>query len=347
MSTVELMGVPGSPYTRKTLSLLRYRRIPYRFIPSSRNFIDQNDDRYPSRPEPKVALLPTFYTRDEKGEEVAITDTSPVLRKFEQQFPDRKVIPNHPALSFINMLIEDYADEWLTKAMFHYRWSYAADIEKAAQMLPRWTNTNVEDERIAPLSQAIAERQISRLSYVGSNETTKVTIENSFIRFLEVLDKCLTVKKFILGNRASSCDFAVYGQLTCLALFDPTPQQIITERFPRIYAWTEFMEDLSGYEILEDDWLVPAKLPEAVCALLREIGELYLPYLEANAAAVVARADLVETTVDGQPWVQNPFPYQAKCLHWLRDAYTELDDEARSCVDGALPATALAVLLTE
>ena len=46
--------------------------------------------------------------------------------------------PADPALAFLNYLLEDYADEWLTKAMFHYRWHYPADIALAGEVLPRW-----------------------------------------------------------------------------------------------------------------------------------------------------------------------------------------------------------------
>ncbi|MBD3646407.1 MAG: glutathione S-transferase N-terminal domain-containing protein, partial [Pseudomonadales bacterium] len=121
---VQFKGAPGSPYTRKMLAYLRYRHIGYEFLIGN-----QADDM--GLPQPKVSLLPTFYLPNEQGELEAVVDSTPLIRRFEAEFPERKTIPDHPVLAFINYLIEDYADEWLTKAMFHYRWYYDDDIRKA------------------------------------------------------------------------------------------------------------------------------------------------------------------------------------------------------------------------
>ena len=47
----------------------------------------------------------------------------------------------------------------------------------------------------------------------------------------------------------------------------------------------------------------------------------------------------VQATVDGQAWRQQSFPYQAKCLKWLRESHAALDGEARAQVDGLLAGT--------
>ena len=110
---LEIMGAPGSPYTRKMLSLLRYRRIPYRFIPSNRHRDPESEARYPERPKPKVHLLPIFYLKNEFGVEEAVCDSTPLTRKFEQTLKNyRSALQNDPVLTFIDYLIEDYADEW-------------------------------------------------------------------------------------------------------------------------------------------------------------------------------------------------------------------------------------------
>lgn len=328
---IEISGVPGSPYTRKMLALMRYRRIPYRNYPTNRMSGSNLSERYPKRPEPKVKLLPIFYFQDDDGNDYAECDSTPIIRKLEKRFKGREVVPPG-ALGFVNYLIEDYADEWLTKAMFHYRWHYQADIEKAGQMLPRWNNTSAEESVIQAKAAAVSALQISRLSYVGSNEITKPTIENSFIRLIDILDKLLINKPFILGGRPSSCDFALYGQLTCLALFDPTPQSIILNRAPRIHAWTETLEDLSGYELMENDWTDLSSCPEELAQLLKEIGRVYAPYLLANAEAVAQGQSTFDCEIEARAWSQNTFPYQAKCLAWIRKEFSELTNDDQSLV---------------
>mgnify|MGYP000406130346 CR=1 FL=1 len=335
----ELMGAPGSPYTRKMLGVMRFRRIPYQLERQSRMFAPGEDKHRKPRAAAKVPLLPTFYFEDDNGDEIAVTDSSPLIRRFEKDYEGRSIIPTDPALAFIDMLLEDYGDEWLTKAMFHYRWYYDADIKKGGDILPRWGGISQPEEQTQKMGAYIRERQIDRLSYVGSNETTKPVIEDSFKRFIHLLDKHLTDQPFLMGDRPGSADFAIYGQLTCLALFDPTPQAIILAECPRVYAWVEVVEDLSGYVVDDSDWINIDNPPETLKNILAEVGKIYAPYLIGNAKAVMAKADTLEMELDGRAWTQNPFTYQAKCLQWLREAYAALSDNDRGRVDKVLEGT--------
>ena len=110
-----LKGAPGSPYTRKMLAILRYRHIPYSLLVAG-------STRLEGMPKPKVELLPTFFLPNDSGKLEALTDSTPLLRRFETLYPGPKVQPTDLVLRFIDSLLEDYADEWLTKCMFHYRW---------------------------------------------------------------------------------------------------------------------------------------------------------------------------------------------------------------------------------
>ncbi len=334
---ITLSGAPGSPYTRKMLAVLRYRRLAYRFLPSSGQALE-------GLPRPKVQLLPTFYLPGPDGALEAVVDSSPIIRRLEAEHAGRSVIPQDPALAFIDALIEDYADEWLTKAMFHYRWSYPADIARAAAILPCWRGATIPDAELAQRGEQFSRRQIDRLHVVGSNPTTAPVIEASYRRFLEAFEAHLTVQAFLLGARPAAGDFAVYGQLTQLAQFDPTPMALTLEIAPRVYAWVSQMEDLSGLEPGDDDWISLDAPPPTLLAVIVQIGRVYPPVMLANARAVMTGASAVETTVDGQTWTQPPFPYQAKCLGWLREAREALDAPDQAVVDDLMEATGCAPL---
>ena len=324
-----LRGSPGSPYTRKMLGIVRYRRIPYRFIQADRAEL----------PRPKVSLVPVVYFEGADGELVAEVDSTPIIRRLEAEYPGRSVIPDDPAIAFINYLLEDYGDEWLTKAMFHYRWYYAADIDMAGSVLPHYADVTQSDERMLQMKKLFSERQISRLYVVGSNDATSPVIEASYVRFMEALNAHLASLPFLMGTRPGSADFACFGQLTQLAQFDPTPAAIAAARFPRIHAWVSKMEDQSGLEPTADGFVTLEDFPSTLTALLEEMGRTYVPVMIANAAAVDAGRESTDTAVEGQPWTQEPFPYQAKCLQWIRVEYARLDESDRERVDHLLVGT--------
>ena len=61
----------------------------------------------------------------------------------------------------------------------------------------------------------------------------------------------------------------------------------------------------------------------------------------------MAGAERVECEIDGRPWVQKPFPYQGKCLMWLREQYANLSAGDRTVVDGVLAGTGCESLVAD
>lgn len=334
---VLLYGSPGSPYTRKMLALLRYRRIAYRLLVGEAAIRDL--------PAPKVRLLPTFYLPGRDGELEAVVDSTPIIRRFESSHPEREVIAPDPVLAFVDALIEDYADEWLTKPMFHYRWTYEADIAKSASILPRFRGISGPEEEVLEMGRVFAERQIGRLGVVGSNDATGPVIEAGYTRVLDVLREIFERRPFVMGARPGASDFAIYGQFSQLAQFDPTSSALALERAPRVVAWCDLVDDLSGLEVTDDGWLDRGQARSHLGGLLAEIGRVYVPVLLANAAALQSGAERVETEVDGKPWVQTPFPYQGKCLVALRTQFASLSGGDREEVLSHLDGTGCEALL--
>ena len=329
---LKLVGAYGSPYSRKMRAVLRYRRIPFRWILRG----SREDVGIPPVP---VQLIPVLvFPGQDGGSDTAMIDSSPQIRRLEDLYSDRRIIPPDPAMAFLDMLIEDYADEWMTKQMFHYRWSYAPDIAKAGKTLPLDQNPQTPAARLDKATRFISDRQIERLRVVGSNATTKSVIEDSYRRILGILDRHIQGRMFIMGERPGSADFGIFGQLSQLIGFDPTPAAIAVDAAPRVVSWVNRMEDLSWLEVTDSGWMT-RECASALHPVLEEIGRVYAPFLLANASALKSGAASVECEIDGKQWVQQPFPYQGKCLMWLREARGRLGDDDRRWVDSILQGT--------
>lgn len=335
MEVIEILGAPASPYTRKMLALLRYRRIPYRVLWGSHLAPPAG---YPT---PKVKLLPTVYLKTETGQE-ALVDSTPIIDRLDGLYPDRSARPQDEVLHFLDLLIEDFADEWLTKAMFHYRWTFQQDAKNAGPYIAYGQNPQSERATANALSEAFSKRQISRLPLVGSNEVTAPIIEASFIRLTGILDRIIQRQGFLLGSRPASADFAIYGQLTQLGIIDPTSAQLLVTHSPRLRAWLDRVEDLSGHA--SAGWIEPALIQAHLGELLSEIGRVYAPFLLANAQAFAEGKTDFETEIDHRRWVQPVFPYQVKCLEILQVARQRMTHAGRAALDKALTGTGCEVL---
>lgn len=337
---IKLVGGIGSPYTQKMVALLRFRRIPYAInwaVPTE--YCDTHGIE-----KPKPIFEPTFFF-DECGKTKAVCDSTPIIRRLEEIYTDRAVLPTDPALAFIDYLIEDFADEWCTKYMFHYRWGHTLDTDNAGTLLPLSVNVSLEEKAHQSFKYWIQNRQAERLHVVGSNKVTQPAIEASFRRFLVAMENHFANQNFILGGRPGPGDFGLYGQLRQLVGFDPTSRDIAHKVSPRTVAWVDRMSDQSGLEPSEHDWIRLEEQPESLRALMDEIGRVFTPAQLANAKAVQAGESQWETVIDGVLWRQKTFAYQAKCLRWTNEHYQALSELDRARVDVFLAGTGVEAML--
>jgi glutathione S-transferase len=339
-----LAGQYGSPYTIKMRAVLRYRRIPFRWV--------LRNSRWDDLPDPPVPIIPVIVFPDtgpdgagQDGYGEVMVDSSPQIMRLETEYTGRSVVPTDPALAFVDALIEDFADEWLTKAMYHYRWAFEPDIDKAGKLLPLSDDLQMTSAEAQRRYDFITSRQIRRRALVGSTDANQPIIEESYERVLDILEGVFAERDFVLGDRPGRADFGLFGQLVQLVRWDPTSTAVAVDRAPKVVHWVERVDDLGWLPVPDstapttDGWLAIEDLGPIVAKLLSEIGRTYAPFMLANAAALEAGTAEVGCEIGGREYRQGAFKYQGKCLGWLRDDYRALGDGERNRVDSVLAGT--------
>ncbi len=323
----QLIGANGSPYSMKMRAIMRYRRLPFDWVQRTSRNARQFAHVRPS-------LVPMVVY---PGETEYRVDSTPLAYDLERRHPGaRSILPDDRAHAYLAHLIEDMADEWLTKAMFHYRWAALPDIRYASFWIADDGFPDALGEARAAKAQEFADRQIGRMALVGCTPANAPIIEQSFLGVLDLLEAHVGLHSYLFGSRPSLADFGLFGQLKTLAT-DPTPMAIMRARAQRTEDWIRQLDDASG---IEGDWLAAdAPLPDATMGLLELAGEVYLPFLAANAEAFENGEPILHLDLLGKPYSQAPFRYQVKCLSELRGRLRGLDDAARDRARSVLQAT--------
>ncbi len=325
MSGYTVYGGLGSPYSMKMRAVMRYRRIPH--IWRQMEFGDEGVYK-----NVKVPVIPIFHYPDGTWK----NDSTPLIFDLEARHTERSIVPGDAGDAFLACLLEDMADEWGTKAMFHYRWYRERDQKQMAEWIVFDRLKGKGRKTILDMAAMFRERQVGRMALVGCTKENAPLIEQTAREILALFEAHVTEELYLFGSRPSLADFGWFGQLSQLAV-DPTPQDLMRAEYPFTYRWLTNIDDASG---VEGEWRdANAPLAPAVKGLLKLAGDVYFPFLLANAKAVADGKETFSVSLLGKPYAQGAFKYQVRCLAQLREAYARLDGPTKTKLDPLLTET--------
>ena len=320
-----IYGAELSPYSVKIRAYFRYKEIPHKWI------IRDQKSNVEFKKFAKLPIVPLVVTPEKKG----LQDSTPIIKLLEQQHQNNSVAPPEIHTAFVARILEEYADEWLNKAMFHYRWRYEDDQLSASErfvglMIPSWANKIplLKWALKRKLAATIRKRMISRLWVVGSNATTENQIEQSLDSFLHLSEQHLQGRPYFFGFRPSIADFGIWGQVYNMWT-DPTLNQIIESSYPETLKWIKRMlhpKQEGEFELWES--LEATLMP----ILKQDLAAVFMPWLEANNKALVKGEKELTVKIKGNDFkhsVGSPQKYHAKSFAMLLDEYNDLSDKTK------------------
>ncbi|PJK31314.1 glutathione S-transferase family protein [Minwuia thermotolerans] len=322
--TYRIFGSELSPYSVKIRSWFRYKGLPHVWTPRTEANMAEFE-KYAALP-----LIPLVVTPEDEG----MQDSTPIIESLEKRHPQPPTDPADPRLRFLSRLIEEYADEWGNKPMFHYRWAFAADAESTGLRIARqMLGDDAGDEAVRNRAVAIVERMMPRRSFVGSSAETAGEIEASLESQLQFLEARLDGRDFLMGSRPCLGDFGLFSQLY-EASTDPTAGSLMRDIAPGTLKWIERMLDPTD----AGEWESYEQTAEGLRPLLeREIGGRFLPWSDANAEALARGDNVLEVELPKGPFRQQPQKYHARSLKVLKDRYAAVAGDR--ALDGLLADT--------
>ena len=366
-----------SPFGLKVILLCCYARLPFRVLPGNA-VVDSW--RYAVRRERLVrGKLPlTWPSMSEDDEFPAVPflfgpdgenlyDSTAIAAWLDRWLePERRTHPVDREARFVAHLIDDYADELGLYIVHHNRWVLSAADNDAGKRVGR--EFRFLTGPLHPFfGRWFAARQTRRLPYLFSVAPrgfhveglpperqppsrdgfppTHAFLHDAFERLLSALEPLLSARPFVLGERFTLADAALYGQLA-MNVSDPSANRRIRERAPRLHEW---LMRLHGVDPSLLDRSGPLRIDEALSPLLAEIGRTYVPLMKQNLAACErwkaagerlfnepafdAGRSLYDGEIDGHPFRAVAKTFQARVWRERVSEWDELSTDARARIE--------------
>ena len=328
ITPLEVYGSEHSYFTGKFEAYLRYKEIPYRFVPITGATMKV------MRAGTGVVQVPGVQLADGRW----MTDSTPMIGWLEGRFPETTIMPPDPAARFLSLLVEDFADEWLWRPAMHYRWSYADDRFVLGNRLGREL---LGDRRVpqAVRRKGFQQRQLGIfVRGDGIDRITRRHADHAYLRVLDMLQTIFDRRPYLLGDRPTIADIGFMGPMFRHFAQDPTPAHLMAEHAPAVWEWVARLWNARASRI-GDRALLDA-VPGDWDPILRECAATHLEMLDANARAHLAGEDHHDLAVQGVTYRNVPTSaYRVWCLEQLRARYGELAADDRQRVQDRLDDT--------
>lgn len=319
LQPIKLYGSGISYFTGKMEMYFRAKGIPYQHHPMS------NKEFTVTIPEKTGVLqMPAL----ELGDGRWMTDSTPIIAWFEEQYPTPPVTPWDPVQRFFSLLLEDYADEWLWRPAMHFRWYW----DEGAMYASRFLADEVMADVPGPgFIKRYMLRRRQRGGYTvgdGITEDNRAAVEAIYYNNLTALEAVLQQRPFLLGQDPSLVDVGFMGSMFRHFSMDPPPAKIMRETAPAVYEWIARLWNFSAREN-QGDWL--SGIPNDWGFWLNDIGSTYLPYLNASTRALVEGKKRFDVDLGGAHYKgAHVAAYRTWCLEKLRNNFNTVPESAQA-----------------
>lgn len=321
-----LWGSTLSPFALKLEAMLRFARLPHRWLPAQGGFAEalRGERRRRALVRGRLALTwPPIDPLDElplvpflfgpRGENLYDSTAIGAWLDASRHTKASPLLPQEDAaLRFAIRLVDEALDEVGLYLAHHGRWVVSARDNDAGLRLAREFRPLL-GPAAAMLARSFPARQVRRLPYLFSVAPddsafgdlpprlrpparagfppTHALLDDAWRRLVAALDPLLAAQPFLFGERFTLADASVYGQLG-MNRADPSAHARLLREAPAVHAFVERVArgDFAAHREGGEIGLAPAHAP-----LLAWIGETFVPLMRQNRDAFVRHRAAGET----------------------------------------------------
>lgn len=211
-----------SPFCDKVRRILNVKGVPYALREVTLQEAMQGRIKQVS----PTGKLPALVADDR-----TIVDSTEIAHWLEAKYPEPRLIPVDPTRAALVHILEDWADE----SLYFYEMTMRLAWKQNAK---QWLGPLTASDRgmFKSLAQRLAPRAVraqSRAQGVGRKSPEQILKEVE--RHIRALGGLLGARDWLIGDRMSLADIAVYAQIACIG---GTPEgQDLIQAEARVAAW--------------------------------------------------------------------------------------------------------------